>query len=305
MITFLRRILTTIPALVGVVTIVFFLLPLVPGDPVDLMLGEQASSLDKAALKHDLGLDLKPLPRFAKFLSGLARFDLGTSFTTHRPVAAEIAERFPATAELATSAMALALLFGIPFGVMAALNKDRALDQAARLFTLLGTSLPSYWLGPMLVSIFALKLDLLPISERGGIEHLILPATTLSLGLMAILTQVTRASMLEVMKEDFVRTAKAKGASTAQVYFGHALANAAIPIITVSALQFGAVLTGTVIVETIFDWPGLGTLLFQGIQSRDYPLVQGCVLVVALIYVLVNLLAELLYAWANPKVRVG
>lgn len=305
MITFLRRILTTIPALFGVVTIVFFLLPLVPGDPVDLMLGEQASSLDKAALKHDLGLDLKPLPRFAKFLSGLAHFDLGTSFTTHRPVASEIADRFPATAELAISAMALALLFGIPFGVMAALNKDRALDQTARLFTLFGTSLPSYWLGPMLVSIFALKLDLLPISERGGFEHLILPATTLSLGLMAILTQVTRASMLEVMKEDFVRTAKAKGASTAQVYFRHALANAAIPIITVSALQFGAVLTGTVIVETIFDWPGLGTLLFQGIQNRDYPLVQGCVLVVALIYVLVNLGAELLYAWANPKVRVG
>lgn len=304
MITLARRILTTLPALFGVVTLVFFLLPLVPGDPIDLMLGEQASSIDKAALKHELGLDLAPLPRFGKFLSDLARLDLGTSFSTHRPVATEIAERFPATAELAVSAMALALLFGIPFGVFAALNKDRALDHAARFFTLAGTSLPSYWLGPLLVSIFALKLDLLPISERGGIEHLILPAVTLSLGLMAVLTQVTRASMLEVMKEDFVRTARAKGASAFQIYFRHALANAAIPIITVSALQFGAVLTGTVIVETIFDWPGLGTLLFQGIQNRDYPLVQGCVLVVAFIYVLVNLVAELLYAVANPKVRL-
>lgn len=304
MITLARRFLTTLPALFGVVTLVFFLLPLVPGDPVDLMLGEQASSLDKAALKHELGLDLAPLPRFGNFLKNLAALNLGTSFTSHRPVSTEIVERFSATAELAVGAMVLALVFGIPMGVLAAINKNRFFDHATRLFTLSGTSLPSYWLGPLLVYIFALKLDWLPISERGGFTHLILPAVTLSLGLMAVLAQVTRASMLEVMKEDFVQTARAKGASSGRIYFRHALANAAIPIITVSALQFGAVLTGTVIVETIFDWPGLGTLLFQAIQSRDYPLVQGCVLVIALIYVLVNFSAEALYAFANPKVRL-
>jgi peptide/nickel transport system permease protein len=305
MITLARRFLTTIPALFGVITIVFFLLPLVPGDPVDLMLGEQASTLDKQALKHDLGLDLAPLPRFGKFLTDLARLDLGTSFTSQRPVSAEISERFPATAELAVTAMFLALLVGIPMGVLAALNKNRSFDHFSRLSALAGTSLPSYWLGPLLVYIFALKLDWLPISERGGVDHLILPSITLALGLTAVLAQVTRAAMLDVMKEDFVQTARAKGATTSRIYFRHALANAAMPIITVSALQFGAVLTGTVIVETIFDWPGLGTLLFQGIQNRDYPLVQGCVLVIALIYVLVNFSAEILYAVANPKVRLG
>lgn len=302
---FARRILASLPALFGVVTLVFFLLPLVPGDPVDLMLGEQASSFDKAALRTQLGLDQAPLSRFTSFLKNLSHFDLGISFTSQREVAAEIAERFPATLELASFAMLLAILLGIPMGVFAAMYQNRFFDHASRLFAILGTSMPSYWLGPLLVFIFSIKLDWLPVSERGGVQHLILPAVTLSLGLMAVLAQVTRASMLEVLKEDFMTTARAKGASTRRIYFQHALANAAIPIITVTALQFGAVLTGTVIVETIFDWPGLGTLLFQAIQNRDYPMVQGCVLVVALIYVLVNLLAELLYTYANPKVRIA
>ena len=301
---FARRILSAVPALLGILTITFFLLTLVPGDPVDLMLGEQASAPDKQSLRHDLGLDQPLAQRYIHFLKNTLQGDLGKSFSSRKQVSVEIAERFPATAELALTAMLIALVFGIPFGVFAAVNKNMFFDHAVRLFSLTGTSLPSFWIGPLLVYLFALKLDWLPVSERGGIDHLILPAVTLSLGLIAVLSQVTRAAMLEVMNEDFVRTAKAKGASQHRIYFRHALANAAIPIITVSALQFGAVLTGTVIVETIFDWPGLGTLLFQAIQNRDYPVVQATVLVIAVTYAAVNFVADLLYAFANPKVRL-
>jgi ABC-type dipeptide/oligopeptide/nickel transport system permease component len=299
-----RRILTAIPALFGILTITFFLLSLVPGDPVDLMLGEQASSIDKDSLRHDLGLDQPIATRYVSFLKKTVSADLGVSFTSRKSVFSEIRTRFPATAELAVTSMLLALLFGIPLGVFAAINKNHAIDHLVRVFTLTGTSLPSFWIGPFLVYVFALKLDWLPVSERGGLDHLLLPAVTLALGLTAVLAQVTRAAMLEIMNDDFVRTAKAKGASQSRIYFRHALANAAIPIITVSALQFGAVLTGTVIVETIFDWPGLGTLLFQAIQNRDYPVIQATVLVIALTYAGVNLVADLLYAVANPKVRL-
>lgn len=299
---FARRIVTMIPALFGILTITFFLLPLVPGDPVDLMLGEQASTQDKQALAHDLELDRPLAQRYVRYLAKTAKADLGTSFTSHKPVSAAIAERFPATAELAITAMLIALLAGIPLGVLAATNVKA--DHVVRLMSLTGTSVPSFWIGPLLVYIFALKLDILPVSERGGVDHLVLPAITLAIGLTAVLAQVTRAAMLEVLGEDFVTTARAKGASTKRIYFRHALANALMPVITVSALQFGAVLTGTIIVETIFDWPGLGTLLFQAIQQRDYPTVQGTVLVIALTYAAVNIAADLAYARANPKVRV-
>jgi len=300
-----RRILSATPAIFGILTITFFLLPLVPGDPVDLMLGEQANTADKQVLRHDLGLDLPLGARYTSFLSQTLRGDLGHSFTTRKPVTDQIKERLPATLELAITSMILALLSGIPLGVLAATNKNKLIDHAVRVLSLTGTSLPSFWIGPFLVYIFALQLDWLPVSERGGIDHLILPAITLSIGLMAILAQVTRAAMLETLSEDFVTTARAKGASAARIYFRHALANAAIPIISVSALQFGAVLTGTIIVETIFDWPGLGTLLFQAIQNRDYPVVQATVLVIALTYAAVNFAADLLYARANPKVRLS
>jgi peptide/nickel transport system permease protein len=299
-----RRILSSIPALLGILTITFFLLSLVPGDPVDLMLGEQASTPDKQALRHDLGLDQPLNQRYFNFIKNTAQGNLGKSFSSRKQVSAEIAERFPATAELALTAMLIALLAGIPLGVIAATNKNKFPDHIVRFFSLTGTSLPSFWIGPLFVYLFALKLDWLPVSERDGVDHLILPALTLSLGLISVLAQVTRAAMLEILSEDFVRTAKAKGASESRIYFRHALANAAIPIITVSALQFGAVLTGTVIVETIFDWPGLGTLLFQAIQNRDYPVVQATVLVIAITYAAVNFLADLLYAYANPKVRL-
>lgn len=299
-----RRLITAIPALFGILTITFFLLPLVPGDPVDLMLGEQASTADKSQLRQDLGLNKPLATRYVDFMAATFKGDLGQSFTTRKPVSHQLKERLPATLELATTAMLLALITGIPLGVLAATNKNKLTDHFVRTLSLTGTSLPSFWIGPFLVYIFALKLDWLPVSERGGLDHLVLPAITLALGLAAILAQVTRAAMLETLTEDFVTTARAKGASNTRIYFRHALANAAIPIISVAALQFGAVLTGTVIVETIFDWPGLGTLLFQAIQNRDYPTVQATVLVIALIYATVNLAADLLYARANPKVRI-
>lgn len=306
----LRRCLLAIPVLIGVSALSFGLLHFVPGDPVEIMLGDQANTGDKEALRRELGLDRPLGEQMASYFSGLTRLDLGRSLQSRRPVADEIAERIPATIELTLMAMAIALFIGIPFGVLAAVGRSSAsrhtwIDRAATAFGLIGMSTPGFWLGPMLILLFAIQLDWLPVSERGGLEHAVLPALTLSFGLAAILTQVTRASMLEVVREEFVTVARAKGASPIRLWFKHALANAMMPIITIIGLQFGALLTGTVIVETIFDWPGVGTLLFQSIQQRNYPLVQGCVLFIAFTYVGVNLLTDLAYAVANPKVRLS
>lgn len=301
----LRRILLALPVLIGVSALSFSLLHFVPGDPVDIMLGDQASAADKTLLRKELGLDRPFTTQMAGFFTGLVQLDLGKSLGSRRPVAEEIAERIPATFELTLVAMLIALSVGIPLGVLAAVFRGTIIERGAMLFGLIGMSTPGFWLGPMLILFFAIKLDWLPVSERGGFEHAILPALTLSLGLAAILTQVTRASMLEVVREDFINVARAKGAGPTRLWFKHALANAMMPIITIIGLQFGALLTGTVIVETIFDWPGVGTLLFQSIQQRNYPLVQGCVLFIAFTYVAVNLLTDLAYAAANPKVRLS
>jgi peptide/nickel transport system permease protein len=299
-----RRLISSIPVLFGILLITFFLIHLVPGDPVDMMLGEQASSADRQAMRANLGLDQPIVQQFTHFLSQLSHANLGRSLRDQQPVADLLKERLPATLELAFSAMLAALLIAIPLGVWAAIRKQTFIDHVLRLMSLLGTSSPSFWLGPLFVSLFALRLDWFPVSERGGVEHLILPVMTLATGLIAVLTQFTRAAMLEVIKEDYLRTARAKGVSPAKVYFRHALSNALMPLITVAGLQFGALLTGTVIIETIFDWPGLGTLLFQAIGQRDYPVVQACVMTIAFIYVLVNLLTDFAYAAANPKVRL-
>ncbi len=301
----LRRILSALPVLVGVSALSFSLLHFVPGDPVDIMLGDQASAADKTLLRKELGLDQPFAAQLAGYFTGLVKLDLGVSMQSRRAVADEIAERIPATIELTLFAMLIALCVGIPLGVLAAVYRNTIIERGALLFGLIGMSTPGFWLGPMLILLFAIKLDWLPVSERGGFEHVILPAMTLALGLAAILTQVTRASMIEVVREDFVNVARAKGAGPMRLWFKHALANAMMPIITIIGLQFGALLTGTVIVETIFDWPGVGTLLFQSIQQRNYPLVQGCVLFIAFTYVAVNLITDLAYAIANPKVRLS
>ncbi len=301
----IRRLLLALPVLVGVSALSFSLLHFVPGDPVDIMLGDQATAADKDVLRRELGLDRPFSDQMASYFKGLVKLDLGTSLHSRRPVWEEIAERVPATFELTAIAMLIALGIGIPLGVLASVYRHTLFEKFTLLYGLLGMSTPGFWLGPMLILLFAINLDWLPVSERGGPEHVILPALTLALSLSAILTQVTRASMIEVVREDYVNVARAKGSGPLRLWFKHALANAMMPIITIIGLQFGALLTGTVIVETIFDWPGVGTLLFQSIQQRNYPLVQGCVLFIAFTYVAVNLLTDLAYAAANPKVRLS
>lgn len=301
----LRRSLLMLISLLGVVTLSFLLLHFVPGDPVELMLGERAPAADKESLRRQLGLDLPLGDQYGRYLLNLAALDLGRSFTMRSPVATEIAKHFPATAELALSALCLAILWGLPLGVWAAVKSGGWRDHAANAVALLGMSVPGVFLGPILIYIFAIRLDWFPVSDRGGLAHLALPAISLALPLGAVILRMTRASVLDVLNEDYIRTARSKGLGDGRVYFKHALRNALIPIITILGLQLSALLTGTVVTETIFDWPGIGSLIFTAIQRRDYPLVQGCVLFVAAIYVLVNLATDFAYGAANPKVRAG
>lgn len=290
-------------ALFGVVTLSFMLLHFVPGDPVEMMLGEQAPAADKENLRKALGLDLPILEQYSKYISHLMKFDMGRSISMRTPVAAEIGKHFPATVELSLTALLLAIGWGLPLGVWAAVKSGGARDYAAGMIALVGMSVPGVFLGPLLIYLFAIRLDWFPVSDRGGFANLVLPACSLALPLGAVILRMTRASVLDVLNEDYIRTARSKGLSNGTIYFKHALRNAMIPIVTVVGLQLSALLTGTVITETIFDWPGIGSLIFTAIQRRDYPLVQGCVLFVAAIYVMVNLLTDLMYGVVNPKVR--
>lgn len=299
----LQRIGWTLPSLFGVLTLSFLLIHLVPGDPVDFVLGETAEMADKIHLRHELGLD-RPLARqYIEYLAHLASGDLGRSLHSRRPVTGEIARAFPATAELSFAALTLALIWGLPLGVTAAVHRGSWRDHFTGWIALFGMSVPGVFLGPALIYIFAMRLDWLPVSERGGWDHLILPAMSLAFPLGAVIARMTRTAMLEVTQEDYIRTARSKGLSENKIYFKHGLRNALSPIVTIVGLQLGALLTGTVITETIFDWPGLGLLLFNSIERRDYPTVQGCVLFVACIYVLVNLATDLTYGLVNPRVR--
>lgn len=303
MVYLLRRLAWTIPNILGVITLVFFLIHFIPGDPVDLMLGEQALPADREQMRQNLGLTL-PLPeQYLRYLGRTLRGDLGQSFQAHRSVISLIAERIPATIELMLGAMAVALALALPLGVLAALKHGRWLDHLASGFAVLGVAIPNFWLGPMLILLFAVWLDWLPVNERGGLEHLVLPAITLGTALAALLSRMIRASLVETLGEDYIRTARAKGLRMRSVVMGHAMRNALIPIVTVAGLQIGVLLSGAIITESVFDWPGLGTLLLEGISQRDYPLVQGCVLVIAVGYVLVNLATDLLYGLIDPRIR--
>ena len=299
---FLKRILSTLPVIFGVFTITFFLIHMIPGDPIDIMLGDNASTMDKELLRKELGLDQPLLTQYGQFLTKLSQGDLGTSLQSKRPVLEEIKKRFPATLELTLATLFFSLLIGIPLGVWAALKKDTYTDKALLIFGMVGLSMPAFWLGPILIWLFALEIDLFPVSERGTVGHVILPALTLSSGIIAILLRMTRTSMLDVIREDYIRVARAKGVTFFKLYFFHALINAIFPLLTIIGILLGALLTGTVIIETIFDWPGIGTLIFDAIQQRDYPVVQGCVLVISIIYVLVNFLTDISYKVFNPKV---
>ena len=298
-----RRLALTVPVLLGVATLVFSLIHFIPGDPAQAMLGETASAADVEELRRQLGLDRPLIRQYGSFLAGVARGDLGTSLRTGQPVTAQILERIPATFELAAAAMLVAMLFAIPLGIAAAVRRGTAVDHAAMTVALAGVSVPNFWLGPLLALVFAVELGWLPVSGRGTLSHLVLPAISLGAGLSAILARMTRASLLEELREQYVQAARARGTSASRAILRHAFRNSLIPVVTIVGLQFGVVLTGAVITETIFAWPGVGRLLIQSIGFRDYPLVQGCILFIAVVYVLVNLITDLVYGVLDPRIR--
>jgi ABC-type dipeptide/oligopeptide/nickel transport system permease component len=298
-----RRLLLTLPVVWIVVTLVFGFIHMVPGDPVAQMLGEGASVTEVERLRHDLGLDRPVLEQYREYIKGVLHGDLGNSFRNQEPVARSIINRYPATVELAVASAVFSLFVAIPFGVIGAIRRGRAADRFVSFATLLGVSLPNFALGPMLILLFSIMLGLLPVSGRDGFSHLILPAITLGGGLAATTTRMVRGSMLEEIRQDYVRTARAKGLNERVVLFKHALRNGLIPVITVFGLQAGMLLAGALITETIFSWPGLGRLTFQAISARDYPLIQGCILTIALTYILINLATDVLYSVVDPRIR--
>ncbi len=299
----LRRCVLTLPVVLGVSTLVFLFIHFIPGDPVQVMLGETASPADAEELRRALGLEQPISEQYLIFLKGLFTGDLGQSIHTGQPVMKTILKRVPATLELTISAMFVAMLLSIPLGVISASKQYSMIDNSSMFFALLGISMPNFWLGPLLILLFSVHLGWLPVSGRGGLIHLILPAITLGTALTAKLTRMTRSSVLEILHEDYITTARSKGLQELIVVFKHALRNALIPVITVLGIQIGALLSGALITETIFAWPGVGRLTIKAIQTRDYPLVQGCVLLISFSYVLVNLFTDLAYAWADPRIR--
>jgi len=297
------RLLLALPALWLIVTMVFMLAHIVPGDPVAQMLGEGARADDLQQLRHTLGLDL-PIPvQYGRYLAGVVHGNLGESFRFQQPVLQVVISHYPATLELAFVALLVCAGIGIPAGLMAAQRRGTSTDHAIGVLTLFGLSVPNFALGPVLILVFSVMLGWLPVSGRGGPLHLILPAVTLGAALAAILTRMVRTSVIEELSSDYVRTARAKGLSESAVLFRHAFRNALIPIITILGLQFGTLLAGTIVTESIFSWPGIGRLAVQAISARDYPLLQGCILIIAVSYVLVNLLTDLVYAFVDPRVR--
>jgi peptide/nickel transport system permease protein len=302
----LRRILAVVPVLFGVTLAVFSMLFLVPGDPVKMMLAEFVTNPDQVAqMRAQLHLDEPILEQYGRFVTSAVRGDLGTSIRSRRPVTIEIGENLGSTAQLALAAMVVAIGLGIPLGLLAALSRNSWLDVASMGTALLGVSMPSFWLGLLLIFVFSLHLAWFPATGGGDLQHLILPAITLGMIAAAIIARLTRSSMLEVLGQDYVRTARAKGLGGFAVVVRHALKNALIPIITIFGLQFGNLLAGAVIVETVFSRPGLGRLIVGGILNKDFPLVQGVVLFVATIYVVINVLVDVAYAYADPRIRLG
>jgi len=299
-----RRLVLAIPVLLGVATLVFSLIHLIPGDPVQAMLGDAASPESVIELRTRLGLNRPLHIQYAAFLMGVARGDLGVSLRTNERVSSAIAARLPATVELALAAMLVAVVIAIPTGIVTAVWSGAGVDHAATTLAMVGLSMPTFWLGPLLGLVFSVELGWLPVSGRGTVAHLVLPAITLGLPLAAVLARMTRASLMDELGEIYVTAARARGLSEARILLRHAFRNSLIPIVTVLGLQVGGVLTGAVITETIFAWPGVGRLLIQSIGFRDYPLVQGCILLIAVTYVSVNLLTDMAYALLDPRIRL-
>ena len=307
MLTYLaRRLLSVVPVLFGVTLAVFSMLFLVPGDPVKMMLAEFVTNPDQVAqMRAQLHLDEPVLKQYGRFVINAVRGDLGTSIRSRRPVSTEIGENVGSTAQLAVASMAVAIAIGVPLGLMAALFRASWFDAGSMIVALLGVSMPSFWLGLLMIVTFSLHLCWFPATGGGDLWHLVLPAVTLGMIASAIIARLTRSSMLEVLGQDYVRTARAKGLAWWGVVVRHALKNALIPVITIFGLQFGNLLAGAVIVETVFSRPGLGRLIVGGILAKDFPLVQGTVLFVATAYVLINVLVDLTYAFVDPRIRFG
>ena len=301
---FLRRLAAVIPVALGVATLTFAIVHLVPGDPVVAMLGDTAAPADIAGMRHRLGLDLPLWEQYGAFIGGLAAGDLGESISYRRPVASLIADRFPATLELAAAGLLVGIAIAFPLGIVAGAKPGGAADLGAMGFAILGISVPHIYLGPLLMIVFSLDLRLLPLTGRGGLSHLVLPAVTLGTALAAIIARMLRQSLIQVRQSDYMRTARGKGLGETEALVRHGLRNALTPVVTLLGLQAGALLTGALITEVIFSWPGLGRLLIGAIGARDYPLVEGCVLVFALTYVMVNMATDLVYAMVDPRVRL-
>jgi len=310
MTTIVRRLLALIPTLIGVTLLTFFLMKLTPGDPVRMMAGPEASAEDLARIRHKLGLDRPLYIQYLTYVGGVVQGDFGMSLTTRRPVTEEIFTRLPATIELAVSAMFFATLTGLLVGILSAVHPRSLLDHSARVGVFVFLAMPSFWLGLELIILFARHFEWFPPAGRGRpwtpsmIGHLVLPAITLGIGTGAFLCRILRSSMLQVLNMDYVRTARAKGLDSTRVILKHALKNALIPFITVAGISTGALLGGSVIVETVFNWPGVGKLLVDSIKERNFPVTMGCVLVLAVIFVLVNLIVDMLYVVLDPRIRL-
>jgi ABC-type dipeptide/oligopeptide/nickel transport system permease component len=299
----IRRILQVIPITLGILTLIFSLIHLIPGDPALQIAGENAGPEDVARVRKDLGLD-KPLwEQYITYLRNLVRGDLGRSFRTQESVATEIFARYPATIQLAIGGMIVGLLVAFPLGILSAIYRNSWIDNVARFFALIGVSMPSFWFGPLLIILFSIHLQWFPVSGRDhGLRSLVLPSVTMGLALAAILTRMIRVSLAEELTQLYVTTAMAKGVTRKRAIFRHALRNALIPVITIVGLQFGSLLTGAIITEQIFSWPGLGRLLITSITTRDYPQVQASVMVIAMTYIMINLITDVVYGMVDPRI---
>jgi peptide/nickel transport system permease protein len=299
----IKRLLSTIPVLLGISLLLFFMLRMLPGDPAQVMAGQMASPEDINLIRHQLGLDRPIVVQYGLFLSRLVRFDLGRSARTQNAVISEVWARLPNTMLLAVAAITLACLFGIPAGIISAVRPYTWIDYLFTSMALFGISMPVFWLGLMLVVIFSVILHWLPAGGTGSWRHIVLPSFTLAAFVVAFITRMTRASMIEALSQDYTTTARSKGLKERVVIVKHALKNALIPIITVVGLQFGLLLGGAVLTETVFAWPGIGRLIVDSILARDYPVIQGTILIFGLLYILVNLFVDIIYAFIDPRIR--
>jgi peptide/nickel transport system permease protein len=297
------RILSALIGLLGVICLVFLLIHVIPGDPVEVMLGESAQPTDKEALRHALGLDLPLYQQWWIYFKALLYLDFGTSLFSGRAILDLLIERIPATLYLSLVSLLVAIAVALPLGLLAAVRQHTPLDYGAMGFALFGMSIPNFWMGPLLILVGALWLGWFPVSGQEGWNSVVLPALTLGTAMAAILARMIRSSVLEVLGEDFMRTARAKGLSSTRAVMLHALPNSLLPILTLLGLQLGGLLGGAVITETVFAWPGLGLLMIEAIQQRDYPVVQAAVLCISVTYILVNLLTDMLYAWLDPRIQ--